>query len=100
MAYNPLQLRRADMFAQIGDFTARADTTTYNYNYRTVDTAATVETAAYFDTATFLQQGDVITAVMADTVGGTPVGKQYVVTGAISQGASHNVIALFASTTG
>lgn len=105
MAFTLSQLRRNDIFAQISDYSGRPDTTTYIYSYRTTDTAATVETAGYFDTATmqgnqFLQHGDIINAVMVDTVSGSVVYKNYVITAAILYGDAHNTISLQTTTAG
>ena len=100
MAYDAKALYRASMFSRISNFFTRNDTTTYDYNYSTADSAATVETAAYFDAATNIQRGDTISCVMADTVGGTPVLKKYVFTTAISYGDSHNGLTLQTVTSG
>lgn len=106
MALVATQFRCVDMFAQITDYTARNDTTTYIYAYRTTDAAATVEAAGYFDglnTAQNVrppQRGDVLWAVMANSVGVTPVLKAYVFTTAISYGDAHNGVTLQTTTAG
>ena len=64
--------------------------------YDTTDAAATVEAANYFNGAvTDLMKGDTIQATMAK--GGTPVGKQYVVT---ANSGTAVTIAIFTATAG
>lgn len=64
--------------------------------YDTTDAAATVEGVSYFAAAvTDLLKGDTIQATMAK--GGTPVGKQYVVT---ANNGTTPTIAIFTATAG
>lgn len=67
------------------------------YIYPTNDAAAAVETAGYFNGARGrLGKGDIVLAMMA--LGGTPVGKAYIVTAAPSSG--NITVALFTATAG
>lgn len=67
-----------------------------HWTYETADAAATVEGASYFAGAVLdLLKGDTIQATMAK--GGTPVGKQYVVT---ANNGTTPTIAIFTATAG
>jgi hypothetical protein len=91
MAFDPNGLKR-----QFSKGATASGAPNSHWTYETTDAAATVEGANYFAAAVLdLPKGDTIQATMAK--GGTPVGKQYVVTA--NNGATPT-IAIFTATAG